>query len=569
MKKEDSETAKTELRKLKSENEIGDQLYFAILKSPLLLQFMLNEAQKRVVGEKEAIITMFICASGRLVKNANPASYNLLINSESGAGKDWVTTKTLEVIPSRDWIKRTRISPTAFTYWKNKKFDPEWTWDGKIFYGEDLSNSVINSDVFKVMCSSGSCATIVIKQRAVDIEVVGKPVIFVTTAQGIPTIELMRRFNILNLTESDKQTSAIINHQAKKLMNADKLFSAEEEKIDSSLVMAQTRLMPVKVSIPFAEKVAKLFPVDSIMIRTLFPRFLDYIKASCALHQYSRKRNENNYLIAEPVDYENAVLAFKTLLFKNSLLPLTRDQKEIVDLLSNGDNRRYTVAEIAVEIPRMVEKRVRRNLDKLGELNLLLVNKRPTDKGREPLEYGIRDAYMMTYFPPYDEIDEHLRRRAVLHNIGDEQTDEKSGLLDIIPINSFSKRISIDKNGQKIDANHGMCGDMEIMSNKEIMSKNKEKVRKEVYDNHNSNTPLKSGKIQMEFNKLYKNSENKLVSTKELFSKFKPENYEQINKWIMDRFKFATLYSPKKGYITFCANIDEEDIEVTEEDICL
>lgn len=172
-----------------------------ILKDPDIFNKITEiEFDKKIVGEVGSRKVIFLCsAGGRLIKNCQVASYNILVNDEAGTGKDYVTGKVLEILPKEVYVHKTRISPTVFTYWHNKEYEPLWTWDGKVFYPEDISEIVLNSDVFKVMCSSGSSATITIRQRAVDIEIEGKPVMITTTATATPNPELVRRFVILNL----------------------------------------------------------------------------------------------------------------------------------------------------------------------------------------------------------------------------------------------------------------------------------------------------------------------------------------------------------------------------------
>ena len=167
-----------------TEEREPDKKSLEILKDPKLFEKLNEELDKKIVGEGETRKTILLCASGRNVENSQVASYNLLVMSESGAGKDYVTSETLKIIPPEQYIKKTRISPATFTYWHNSKFEPDWTWNGKVFYCEDIGEGVLNSDVFKVMCSSGSSATIVVKQRAIDLEITGKPVMITTTASA-------------------------------------------------------------------------------------------------------------------------------------------------------------------------------------------------------------------------------------------------------------------------------------------------------------------------------------------------------------------------------------------------
>src|SRR3989338_2079953 len=77
----------------------------------LFEEITVTELDKKIVGEIEARKVIFLCAAGgRLVENAQIASFNLLVNDEAGTGKDYVTSKTLEILPKEVYIHKTRIS---------------------------------------------------------------------------------------------------------------------------------------------------------------------------------------------------------------------------------------------------------------------------------------------------------------------------------------------------------------------------------------------------------------------------------------------------------------------------
>ena len=283
-----------------------------------------NELDKLIVGEIATRKVIFLCCQGRLVENNQIASYNLLINSSAGVGKDYVTSKVLSLFSKNQYESRTRISPTAFTYWHNSKYEPEWTWNGKICYLEDISDSILNHEVFKVMTSSGSCATIVIKQRAYDIKISGKPVVVITAANIAPIPEIVRRFEFCNLDESINQTKEIMKRHAEYARTGKSMVINEE------IAEAMDLLKRKKVKIPFADRLYSYFPENNVMMRTKFVRFLDFIKASCAFHQYQRKEDKEGFLIAQKKDYEIAKLVIEKLSTNKYMIPLTLNQQKIM-----------------------------------------------------------------------------------------------------------------------------------------------------------------------------------------------------------------------------------------------
>lgn len=352
-----------------------------------------EEMDKKIVKEIPTRKALFLCAQGRLVKNAQIASYNILVNDDAGAGKDYVTSKALEMIPEENYVKKTRISPTVFTYWHNSNYEPGWTWDGKVFYTEDINEVVLNSEVFKVMCSSGSQATIVIRQRAVDIDIKGKPVIITTTATAIPSAELTRRFEIINLDESISQTEEIMKR------HCDYAMKGITPEYNQDIIDIQKELKRVKVKIPFADKLHILFPAHSIMMRTKFPRFLDLIKASTAFHQFQRKVDEEGYYVAEGQDYDIASEVMRKMMTNKYAVSLTKNQRKIMEHLEamSDLNKEYceSVTHIReqmnnfISLPAMVT-----NLSQLTGYGLVKVKIETNDYGKEVEKYYLNESIM-------------------------------------------------------------------------------------------------------------------------------------------------------------------------------
>lgn len=311
---------------VKKADEPKKEIMDILLNPNLFNEITEKELNKKIVGEVETRKVIFLCsAGGRLIENSQIASYNLLINDEAGAGKDYVAGAVLDILPKECYIHKTRISPAVFTYWHNSTYEPEWSWDGKVFYPEDISEIVLNSDVFKVMCSKGSSATIVIRQRAYEIDIKGKPVMITTTATATPNPELTRRFVILNLDSSEAQTKAIMRRHSE--FKKKGIVPEYNERYREAI----RYLKRVKVKIPFAELVDEHFPTKNMVMRTHYPRFLDFISASAGFHQYQRKRDDEGYVLAEGQDYDIARDCFLKLCSNKYMIPLTINQKKILE----------------------------------------------------------------------------------------------------------------------------------------------------------------------------------------------------------------------------------------------
>jgi len=369
------------------------------LHDPDMFQKALDELSKTIEGEQAARHVLWLCAQGRLVKNVEPCSYNMLVSSESGAGKDWVTRHIVNLLPKEYVEYRSRISKKAFTYWHNSKKEPEWTWDGKVCYLEDIANDVLNDDVFKVMASSGSKATIVVEGKAVDLEIKGKPAMFLTSATASPKHELLRRFGVVTLDETQQQTESIMKRKAKEAASGKAIVT----KYDSKIVEAQRYLMPVAVQVPFAENFLGIFPAGHLIMRTLFSRFLDWVKASAAFHQYQRGRDENGYVIASGTDYEIARRAIEVITTNRFMLPLTKDDLKILEVAESLPNP-FSVDEIAEKVTWISDRTLRRRLDKLATYGLLERGNRKDDYSNRPIIIYTKHKLGNITLPSWDEL---------------------------------------------------------------------------------------------------------------------------------------------------------------------
>lgn len=349
-----------------------------------LLNLILQEIGKKVVGEKETVKAIFIHGCGIWVKNHQVASYNLHINDQPGLGKDFVMKSTFDIFPEGNKVYRTKITPQLLAYWHNAKFEPDWTWNDKILYLEDISDEILKSDVFKIMASSGTHATILIKQKPVDIKINGKPVILITSYNANPNDENLRRFPIVGCDETENQTLKIMQKQAQDAI------MGEENPYNEEIQGALSLLTPRRVKIPFADKLPEYFPQNRFM-RTHFHRFLDLIKASAALHQFQREK-ENGCICANRDDYRIARDVLLKTTSNNAMVPLTKIQKEFLEYFKIHRGR-HSVSDIQNNFP-YTDKTLRFHLDKLFSYGLLKKDKENRANSTKPVmiyEYNGED----------------------------------------------------------------------------------------------------------------------------------------------------------------------------------
>ncbi len=358
-----------------------------ILKDPRIWdKIVLDEMNKKIVGEIKSREIIFMCAMGRLVENSSYTSFNLLMHSESSAGKDYITKNVLKIIPQSQLFSRTRISPTVLNYWKPYKKMGGDSWNGCVLYLPDISDPVLNSDAMKLLCSDGSHITITEKGEARDIEIKGKPVIFSTTATTTPNEEILNRFSIVHLDESEEQTKKIMKMQGERMMEGLSI------NYDPELKKALYHLKRYKVLIPFADKIAKIFPASRISQRRNLERFFDFIKAITCTYQYQR-RVEGEFLVAEIEDYDLAKDIFMNIQQGVSSIPLNKRQKDIVKVLKGAEMLAAT--EIHTQLENYLAlQNLRPHLESLVNLKVIEKHHAMDNFNREIIKYCLSEEYL-------------------------------------------------------------------------------------------------------------------------------------------------------------------------------
>ena len=255
--------------------------------------------------------------------------------------------------------------------------DEESTWKKIALRLEDIDNTVLIDNSFKVMLSANpngiNKAKSVWKGRVIEVEIEGKPSIILTIAEPNIKNEQLRRLPICDLDEGIDQTKEVLKRQAE--------FALEGKAIDydENVKIALGLLKRVKVRIPFATKLISLFNPQEVIVRTHFPRFLDYIKASCALYQYQREQDNEGYLIAMPQDYNIARIALIKTTSNILMIPLTKLQKSILTVFEDKRLERNSIEDLQnlkeIQKINITEEWLRKQLDFLASKGFLIKDK--------------------------------------------------------------------------------------------------------------------------------------------------------------------------------------------------
>ena len=366
-----------------------------ILKNPNLFENINKEFEKQITGEEKSRKAIFLSLCSIWVTNTE-IPLNLLVSSESSAGKSFICKKIINIFPKKLVVWKSKISSEAFTYWHTNEND--WSWDGKICYLEDVKQDLLDSSTFKVMCSEGSEAGVVRNQKYIDLIVNGKPCMLVTTAGTTPNSEILNRFSIVQLDESAKQTHDITFNQAME-------FKQEEytQKIIDSLLL----LKRVSVTIPFAPQIhnfiTKNYSWNDVRMRRDFSRLIDLIKCSAVLHQFQRKENDGK-LTATEQDYEIARGCINYIQ-TTTLKGLTHKLKKAYEFCIK--EKEFTATDIHSQHPFVSKQMWYIYLDGLCERELLKTELRENPNSKKRVTYYLVPDQTSFDLPNYKKLGEY------------------------------------------------------------------------------------------------------------------------------------------------------------------
>lgn len=348
-----------------------------LLNNPNLLEIIDKELDKKVVGEHEARKTIFMVSNMRNVENLGKATDNLMVNAISGTGKDYIVEAIFDLIPLLEKEELIRTTPKVLAYTRNKIIDPDSSWKKVSLRLEDCSNEVLNDDSFKVFSSANPNKTnkgkTINKGKVIDIQIEGKPSIIMTIASANPREELLRRFPICPLDEGINQTKEILKRQSE--------FAKTGRVIeyDFNIVNALSFLKRIKVKIPYADLLIPIFNPQNVIIRTHYPRFLDYIKSSCSLYQYQRQSDNEGYYIATEQDYNNARMMLSKTTSNVLMIPLDKIKRTILEAFEKQNLQRKSVDDLQeiseIEKLNISPEWLRKQLDWLSSKTFLIKDK--------------------------------------------------------------------------------------------------------------------------------------------------------------------------------------------------
>ncbi|WP_428388489.1 hypothetical protein [Mucisphaera sp.] len=313
---EASSTEDAEKRRLQLLDETPQHIRLEaeqMLASASLLDEVCDDVERLgVAGERELIQTLYLVGTSRVLERP----INAIVQGHSSGGKSHVIAHVTRLMPPEETILATSMTPQALTYM------PQGSLCHQLIVAGERSR-VENDDTaeatraLREMLSGGSLSKLVTMKgqdgrlQTSRVEQEG-PIAFVesTTLQDVFE-EDANRCLLLSIDERSEQTRRVLMATAKGGNVDPRLLEA----ITAKHHTAQRMLPRVRVTVPYARRLAELFPDNRVEARRAFPHLLGAIKACALLHHLQREQNGGE-LIAAPEDY--------ALVYRLLRKPLTR-----------------------------------------------------------------------------------------------------------------------------------------------------------------------------------------------------------------------------------------------------
>nr|WP_315203596.1 hypothetical protein [uncultured Flavobacterium sp.] len=305
--------------------------------------------QSGIVGEEENRILAFILASSYKM----PYLMHGLIQGSSGEGKSHLINAIADCMPQEDVMNMTRITSKSLYHYRDKELMNKLIiiqdFDG---LDEEAQFAFREMQSAKFLTSSTVVKDMLGNTRGKMKKVEAHFASLTATTKAEVYYDNMSRSVVLGVDESQEQTLRIIKAQNLKISGVNTTESEQQAK--QLLRNCMRVLKSYEVVNPFADKL--MLPLEAKMLRRLNCQFQNFVSQITILHQYQRKKDSKDRLIATKDDVRKAVeIFFSSIIIKvDELDKSTRgffeQLKGFLRSQTGGTTHRFTTREIRQEL---------------------------------------------------------------------------------------------------------------------------------------------------------------------------------------------------------------------------
>jgi len=320
-----------------------------------------------VLGEEDKKLLTFIISAS--AKTSWPQS--LWTTGNSGFGKSNLVVVTLALMPPSYSKVRSYLTGAGLRYGSQ---------DYKILFIREW-RQFAEQDIRLVSREDGSYTyEIAVRdpethEWTTQVGEIPAKTIITTSAERLPSAQMLRRCWLLSVDETPELTSLINIRKAEYRTGKVEPASPDDIAVIQHAVML---LQPADVIIPYAELLVDLASWDRTRLDYLF----DAISVVAWLHQYQRGRDSQGRIVATPADLFMAIRVCWTTLAE-SLLQLPERIKKCWEVLpENLKQEGMTTKEIALKL-RLSQSSIRVYLSDMVNLNYAVSERKPGSREKQ------------------------------------------------------------------------------------------------------------------------------------------------------------------------------------------
>jgi len=323
-----------------------------LLRSPRFFNKFLHSMKKAgLIGEEPNALVLLVVAVSRVL----PRPLNAFVKGHSSAGKNWLVTRLLLLMPRSAVVEITSASDKAWNY-SHSDFR------NRVLYVQERNEAAGTLEEIRTLISEGKLIRIVSAfengKRVTKKYVTDGPVSAIsTTTKNTLQIDDETRHVSIWVDESNEQTRRIVKSYARQKER----LSRKERRTWHMVHRLLEKRVGTKIVFPdwFDEVADRLF-VDDLRVRRYYPAFVEACRTVCLIRSFQpeRKCSKHGALNVDFADFAITALIFDPVFVES--LHLNRgsaeDTRRLVEEMSARKKRSVEARDIAHKMKISMDK---------------------------------------------------------------------------------------------------------------------------------------------------------------------------------------------------------------------
>jgi hypothetical protein len=278
----------------------------ALLNDPQLVRRVVEDIEALdVAGEREVTMSVYLIGVSRLL----PRPLAGIVQGPSASGKSYLIERTARLFPEEAVIHATQMTPQALFHMPPGALAHRFVVAGERSRVEDDDRAEATRALREMLSAGRLTKLMPVKGEGGRIETVPieqeGPIAFMESTTLTKVFdEDANRCLMLHTDERPEQTRRVVERLAESYRGAASAIAAGRVVLRHHAL--QRMLRPYPVVVPFADRLAELFPCERVEARRAFPHLMGMIQAAALLHQRQRPTDADGRVVAQPADYHLA-----------------------------------------------------------------------------------------------------------------------------------------------------------------------------------------------------------------------------------------------------------------------